>query len=170
MEDACLVRPSSRSGGNCNVGWRLAGSIGDCAPPRGDSICCSLLQLHIVHTTRGLTYDALRILVSQALYVAQKLLTFPTPLMTPPDTSTYFMVALCGRSAVWGRGRKERSELRRGQESFVSPVAWWGKRHLARLEDAREACPFVTLFQHHFMTFPCPGCVVLLSGLPQKTS
>lgn len=30
-------------------------------------------------------------------------LTFPTPLMTPPDTSTYFMIAFSALATVWGR-------------------------------------------------------------------
>lgn len=30
-------------------------------------------------------------------------LTFPTPLITPPDTSTYFMIAFGALVTVWGR-------------------------------------------------------------------
>jgi hypothetical protein len=30
-------------------------------------------------------------------------LTFPTPLITPPDTSTYFIIAFSARATVWGR-------------------------------------------------------------------
>lgn len=38
-------------------------------------------------------------------------LTFPTPLMTPPDTSTYFMVTFRVRCADWGREGREEAEF-----------------------------------------------------------
>lgn len=44
------------------------------------------------------------------------LLTFPTPLITPPDTRTYFIMAVL---RFWGRGRKKRQKLQRGYKSFV---------------------------------------------------
>ena len=50
---------------------------------------------------------------------ARRLLTFPTPLMTPPDTSTYFMAACSARGAVGGRGEKEGSVELTADENFV---------------------------------------------------
>jgi hypothetical protein len=62
------------------------------------------------HISAKLTYDTLFVLrISGDQRRGNLQLTFPTPLMTPPDTSTYFMIAAfsaliaCGE----GEGRKE---------------------------------------------------------------
>lgn len=54
-----------------------------------------------------LTYNALHAQVSSTVKIYKfYALTFPTPLITPPDTSTYFMIAFSARATVWGRERR----------------------------------------------------------------
>jgi hypothetical protein len=62
-----------------------------------------------------LTYDALSIRISCDQRRGNLQLTFPTPLMTPPDTSTYFMMLLSVTGILVGKGREER-ELPRTRE------------------------------------------------------
>jgi hypothetical protein len=65
-------------------------------------------SMHVQAYTSGIPIMPWHMLV-QPLRAAICILTFPTPLMTPPDTSTYFMAACSGFAAVWGRGRKKSS-------------------------------------------------------------
>jgi hypothetical protein len=74
------------------------------------------VQIMCRPTLRGIPMMPWHMLV-QPLAAAARLLTFPTPLMTPPDTSTYFMAACSGRGAV-GEGEGREVELTAG-ENFV---------------------------------------------------
>jgi hypothetical protein len=57
-----------------------------------------------------LTYDTLCIRISGDQRRGNVQLTFPTPLMTPPDTSTYFMMLLSVTGILVGKGREGRKE------------------------------------------------------------
>lgn len=94
--------------------------------------CAGLLGRH--------TYDALAHVSCSPLPAGARvlMLTFPTPLMTPPDTSTYFMAACSARGAVGeGEGREvertadeifERSARARRRRRLRALVGRWGPR------------------------------------------
>ena len=63
-----------------------------------------LLSLH--HVFLPIMPYMLRLVLLQPQFDMFYTLTFPTPLMTPPDTSTYFMIAYSARATVWGRERR----------------------------------------------------------------
>lgn len=67
-------------------------------------------KYHVASSVRT-TYDALRVLVKHRKASNSgryEIHTFPTPLITPPETSTYFMIA-CGGSVAVGEGEREKS-------------------------------------------------------------
>ncbi len=53
-------------------------------------------------------------------------LTFPTPLITPPDTSTYFMIAFSALATVWGREGRNLTVAARHKKFVASRPLWYG--------------------------------------------
>jgi hypothetical protein len=84
--------------------------------------------------TEELTYDTLCIRVSGDQRRGNLQLTFPTPLMTPPDTSTYFMMLLLVPQSVMGKGRE-------GRKVEIS--------HALTLKENRRMDPLAGLIRPH---------------------
>ena len=84
----------------------------------------SVYTWEVALSTSSLTYNALHAQISSTAkeYVIF-VLTFPTPLMTPPDTSTYFMIAFSALATVWGRERRNLEGRGASQEICSVPHA-----------------------------------------------
>jgi hypothetical protein len=98
----------SRAWVHCGAGTYLeANSLEKQARRGGCDAWGKCLHARTSLPSPSLTYDALRAQVSSTLIIyTLYALTFPTPLMTPPDTSTYFMIAFSALATVWGRERR----------------------------------------------------------------
>jgi hypothetical protein len=89
--------------------------------------CKAARQVSVYHVANSVrtTYNALRVLVSsvvkkRATCCHYEIHTFPTPLITPPETSTYFMIA-CGGLLAVGEGERRKESHRRQRKIVPGP-------------------------------------------------